>query len=61
MTSSWPSRVLSIAQPFTEDLSSNSKRNRMEVRLVLSFFDEDKVGILQPCDDALVYSRDRRV
>ena len=26
----------------------------MEVRPILSFFDEDKIGILQPCDDALV-------
>ena len=53
-TSSRPSRVLSIAQPFAEDLRPNSKRSRTEVRPALSFSDEDKVGTLLPHDDALV-------
>ena len=53
-TSSRPSRVLSIAQPFAEDLRLNSKRSRTEVQPALSFSDEDKVGTLQPHDDALV-------
>ena len=53
-TGSRPPRVLSIAQPFIEDLPPDSKRNRVEVRPALSFFNEDKVGTLQPHDDALV-------
>ena len=53
-TSSRPSRVLSIAQPFAEDLRPNSKRSRTEVRPALSFSDKDKVGTLLPHDDALV-------
>ena len=31
-----------------------SKRAKMEVRPALSFSDEDKVGTIQPHDDALV-------
>ena len=53
-TSSYPSRVMSIPWPYSEDLILNSKRGRMEVRLALSFSDEDKVGTFQPHDDALV-------
>ena len=49
-----PFRVMSIARSFTEDLTLDPKRGRMEVRPALSFFDEDKVGTLQPHDDALV-------
>ena len=30
------------------------KRNKMSVPLVLSFTDEDKLGTIQPHDDALV-------
>ena len=45
-TGSRPSRVLSITQPFIEDLPPDSKRSKIEVRLALSFFDEDKVGTL---------------
>ncbi|XP_075654953.1 uncharacterized protein LOC142625138 [Castanea sativa] len=45
---------MSIARPLTEDSSPESKRSKVEVRPVLSFSDEDKVGTLQPHDDALV-------
>ena len=31
-----------------------SKRARMDILLVLGFSDEDKVGTIQPHDDALV-------
>ena len=51
---SYPSRVMSIAQPYAEDLTPDSKRGRMKVRPALSFFDEDKVGTLQLHDDALM-------
>ena len=53
-TGSRPSKVLSIVQPFIEDLPPDSKRSRVEVRPALSFSDEGKVGALQPHDDALV-------
>ena len=46
--------MMSIARPFTEDLPPDSKRSRVEVPLALDFSDEDKVGTLQPLDDALV-------
>ena len=53
-TSSYPSRVMSIARSHVEDLTSDSKRGRMEVQPTLSFSDKDKVGIRQPYDDTLV-------
>ena len=53
-TGSHPSRVMSTDRPFPEILIPDPKRSRMEVRPALSFFDKDKVGTLQPHDDALV-------
>ena len=53
-TSSQPFRVMFIAQLFTGDSPLDSKRSRVEVRLALSFSNEDKVVTLQPHDDALV-------
>ena len=46
--------MLSIAQPYIEDSPPDLKRSRVGVRPALSFSNEDKVGILQPYDDALV-------
>ncbi|XP_075670353.1 uncharacterized protein LOC142640146 [Castanea sativa] len=51
---SYPSRVMSIARPHDDDLTPGSKRCRMEVRPTLNFSDKDKVGTLQPHDDAPV-------
>ena len=56
-TGSHPSRVMSVAQPPAEDFNHESKRARMETRPTLSFLDEDKVGTIQPYDDALVVTR----
>ena len=53
-TSSHPSKVLSVAQPPAKDSSHEPKRARMEIRPMLSFSDEDKVGTIQPYDDSLV-------
>ena len=53
-TGSQPSRVMSMARPPTDGSSPDSKRSRVEVRPALSFSDEDKVGTLQPYNDALV-------
>ena len=46
--------MISIDRPFVEVLIPDPKRSRMEVRPALSFTNEDKVGTLQPHDDALV-------
>ena len=45
---------MSVTWPLAEDFNHEPKKARMEIRLVLSFSDEDKVGIIQPHDDALV-------
>ena len=46
--------MISIARPLAEDSKPEPKWARVEVRLVLSFSNEDKVGTIQPCYDALV-------
>nr|XP_023871968.1 uncharacterized protein LOC111984572 [Quercus suber] len=53
-TGSHPFRVMSVAQPPTEDSNLELKRTRKEIPPALSFSDEDKVGTIQPHDDALV-------
>ena len=53
-TGAYPSGVISISKPHTEDSIHESKRGRMEVQLALNFSDEDKIGTYQPHDDALV-------
>ena len=56
-----PSRVLSIARPRAEDSTLKLKRAKMEVRPALNFLDKDKVGTIQPHDDALVVTLRIRV
>ena len=46
--------VMSIAQPCTKDVVPKFKQGRIETRLALSFSYDDKVGTIQPHDDALV-------
>ena len=53
-TGSCPSRVMSVARLSSEDTSHEPKRARVERPLVMGFSDEDKVGTIQPHDDALV-------
>ena len=53
-TGSHPSRVMSVTPLPTEDSNPKLKRAKMEVRPALSFSDEDKVGTLQPHNDALM-------
>ena len=53
-TGSCPSRVMSVARLPSEDTSRESKRARLERPLILGFSDEDKIGTIQPHDDALV-------
>ena len=45
---------MSVAQLPTEDSSTGLKRAKMDIQSVLGFSDEDKVGTIQPHDDALV-------
>ena len=45
---------MSVARLFVEDSNSEPKRARMGIEPVLSFLDEDKIGTIQPHDDALV-------
>ena len=51
---SQPSRVMSVAWPPVEDSNPELKKAKVEVRPALSFLDKDKVGTIQPHDDALV-------
>ena len=53
-TGSHPSRVMFVSRPPIEDSSHEPKKARMEIRLALSFSDEDKVVTIQPHDDDLV-------
>ena len=45
---------MSVARLTSEDTSHEPKRARVERPLVMGFSDEDKVGTIQPHDDALV-------
>ncbi|XP_050241279.1 uncharacterized protein LOC126690198 [Quercus robur] len=53
-TGSQPTRVMSVARSLAEDLNSEPKRAKVEIRPLLSFSDEDKIGTIQPHGDALV-------
>ena len=45
-----------VARLFLGDTNQDPKRARMELLLVIGFSDEDKIGTIQPHDDALVIS-----
>ena len=51
---SCPSRVMFVARLSFEDNNSEPKRARIETPLVLGFLVDDKIGTIQPHDDALV-------
>ena len=51
---SCPSRIMSVAHLSSGDTNQDLKRARVELPLVMSFSDEDKIGTIQPHDDALV-------
>ena len=53
-TGSFPSRVMSIARLSTEDGERESKRSKKRNSPMLGFSDEDKIGTIQPYNDALV-------
>ena len=45
---------MSVSRLPSEDISREPKRARLERPLVIGFSDEDKIGTIQPHDDALV-------
>ena len=45
---------MSVAHLSSGDTNQDPKRVRVELPLVMSFSDEDKIGTIQPHDDALV-------
>ena len=53
-TGSCPSRIMSVSCCSNEGSSSMPKRVKMNVLLVLGFSNENKLGTIQPHDDALV-------
>lgn len=55
-TGSLPSKVMSVARSSTTDACHNPKRAKVAAQLVIGFSDEDKMGTIQPHDDALVIS-----
>ena len=53
-TSSCPSKVMSVSWLLTDDSSPEPKRPKTYPHPVLSFSEEDKIGTIQPHDNALV-------
>ena len=51
---SCPSRIMFVACLSSGDVNQEPKRARVELSLVMGFSDEDKIGTIQPHDDALV-------
>ena len=51
---SFPSKVMSVARLPIEDSNAGLKRAKMDIEPILGFSDKDKVGTIQPHDDALV-------
>ena len=45
---------MSVARLSSKDGSHEPKRTRLDRPLVIGFSDEDKIGTIQPHDDALV-------
>ena len=53
-TGSCPSRIMSVACLSSGDTNQDLKRARVELLLVMGFSNEDKIGTIQPHNDALV-------
>ena len=53
-TESCPSRIMSVARLSADDSNSEPKMAKVNIQLALIFLEEDKVGTIQPHDDALV-------
>ncbi|XP_023904826.2 uncharacterized protein LOC112016497 [Quercus suber] len=53
-TGSWPSKVMSVDRLPAGESGQGPKRCKLDDQIVLGFSDADKVGTVQPHDDALV-------
>ena len=53
-TGSCPFRVMFVARLSAKDSNSKLKRARVDIQPALSFSKEDKIGTIQPHDNALV-------
>ena len=53
-TGSCPFRVMFVAWLSAKDSNSKPKRARVDIQPALSFSKEDKIGTIQPHDNALV-------
>ena len=53
-TRSCLSRIMSVARLSSGDTNQDPKRARVELPLIMGFSNEDKIGTIQPHDDALV-------
>ena len=53
-TGSSLSRVMSVARLSSDGINQEPKRARVERPLIMGFSDKDKIGTIQPHDDALV-------
>ena len=53
-TGTCPSRVMYAAHLSSKDTNQDPKRAKVELPLVMGFLDEDKIGTIEPLDDALV-------
>ena len=51
---SCPSRIMSITRLSLGDINQDRKRARVELSSVIGFLDEEKIGTIQPHDNALV-------
>ena len=51
---SCPSKRMSVARLSAEDSNSEPKKAKVSIQPALSFLDEDKLGTIQPHDDALM-------
>ena len=45
---------MSVTRLFSADINQDPKRAKVEIPLVMGFSDEDKIGTIQPHDDALM-------
>ena len=45
---------MSVAHLSSRDINQDPKRARVEMPLIMGFSDEDKIGTIQPHDEALV-------
>ena len=45
---------MSVTRLFSADINQDLKRAKVEIPLVMGFSDEDKIGTIQPHDDALM-------